>query len=75
MIGRVVRLRRGGACGFIRTRDGSDVFFHASDLHGMVFGDLEGEIAVQFTLVPDSISGPRAVDVRRQRVTAPLRRV
>ena len=74
MTGRVVRLQRGGACGVIRARDGSDVFFHASDLQGVSYSDLHDQSGVQFTLIPDSISGPRAVEVRRHRPAPPLRK-
>ncbi len=74
MIGRIARLRRSGACGFIRIPDGRDVFFHASDLDGMTFDDLADQLEVRFTLVPDTVSGPRAVEVRMGRLAAPSRR-
>jgi cold shock CspA family protein len=65
MTGRVLRVIRGRACGFIRAANGQDVFFHASDLHRLKLDDLEESPAVQFHLVADAVSGPRAIKVRK----------
>jgi len=67
VIGRITRLIRGRACGFIRVSAGQDVFFHASDVEGAGFNELEDRVIVRFTLISDAISGPRAVRVRVDR--------
>lgn len=66
MTGRITKVIRGRACGFIRAADGQQVFFHASDLHGARFDEIEDNV-VRFTLVPDAVSGPRATRVRIDR--------
>ncbi len=76
MTGRITKVVRSRACGFIRTSDGQDVFFHASDLDQVALQDLDERLVVQFHLVADAISGPRAVQVQvasRATATAPLR--
>ena len=64
MTGRITQIIRGRSCGFIRTVDGQQVFFHASDVDGLKFHQLEDRAAVRFTLVEDRLSGPRATRVR-----------
>jgi cold shock CspA family protein len=65
--GRVTQVIRSRACGFIRADNGQDVFFHASDLHRMVFDQLQERLTVRFSLVADAVSGPRAVQVQIDR--------
>lgn len=67
MTGRIAQVVRSRACAFIRAADGQEVFFHASDLLDASFHEIEDRLAVRFTLVPDAISGPRAVRVRIDR--------
>ena len=64
MTGRITQVVRSRACGFIRAADGQDVFFHASELQGSSLHEVEVGAAVQFTLVGDTVSGPRATVVR-----------
>ena len=64
MKGRITRLLRGRACGFIRASDGQAVFFHAHDIEGAKYSDVEVHGAVDFDLIEDLVSGPRAVRVR-----------
>jgi cold shock CspA family protein len=64
--GHIVRLCTGQCYGTIRTADGRDVWFHRSDMsdrasfNKFVVGD-----SVKFELVPDRISGARALSVQR----------
>jgi cold shock CspA family protein len=44
--------------------DGSEAFFHATDLQAMRFTDVEDGLTVVFDLVPDAVSGARATGVR-----------
>ena len=67
MTGRITRIIRAGGCGFIRSASGQEVFFHKSDLQGTKYEELEARVGVRFDLVPDAISGPRAVRVRLDR--------
>jgi cold shock CspA family protein len=67
MTGRITRIIRAGSCGFIRASSGQEVFFHKSDLQGTKYDELEAKVNVRFDLVPDPISGPRAVRVRLNR--------
>jgi cold shock CspA family protein len=62
--GHITRLIRSRSCGFIRAANGQDVFFHASDVFGLSFHDLEDRAVVRFTLIDDRVSGPRAAEVR-----------
>ena len=73
MTGRIAQVVRSRACGFIRASDGQTVFFHASDLLGTTLHTIEDSLAVRFTLVPDAISGPRAVAVEIDRPRRPGR--
>jgi cold shock CspA family protein len=67
MTGWITQVTRGRACGFIRSADGQDVFFHASALEGISLDQLRDRLAVRFTLVRDDVSGPRAEGVRVDR--------
>lgn len=60
--GRIKALTRGQACGIIHGTSG-DVFFHKADFQGK-FWDLNVGDQVVFELLNDSISGPRAQNVR-----------
>jgi cold shock CspA family protein len=66
MTGVVVRIVRGQSHGFIRASDGREVFFHRSDVAGSSFNDLDAGDPVSFTLTDDTVSGPRATQVRGQ---------
>jgi cold shock CspA family protein len=65
MTGKVTKIVRARACGFIRTTEGREVFFHASDLEGATFAEVRESHKVRFELVDDRISGPRALRVSR----------
>ena len=60
--GRIKALTRGQGSGIISATRG-DVFFHKADFHGK-FWDLQVGDRVTFELLDDSISGPRAQNVR-----------
>ena len=60
--GRIKALTRGQASGIISTADG-DVFFHKADFQGK-FWDLNVGDRVSFELLNDTISGPRAQNVK-----------
>jgi cold shock CspA family protein len=60
--GRVKALTRGQGSGIISAARG-DVFFHKADFLGK-FWDLQVGERVTFELLDDSISGPRAQNVR-----------
>ena len=60
--GKIKSLTRGQACGIIHGPNG-DVFFHKADFQGK-FWDLNVGDKVVFELLNDSISGPRAQNVR-----------
>ena len=49
--------------GFIRTADGSDLFFHSTGLEGVVFEDLRIGQRVEFTEGAGP-KGPRAEGIR-----------
>jgi cold shock CspA family protein len=69
--GRVGRIVTGQSHGFIRLRDGREVFFHRGDLaEGLAFNDLRVGDAVVFELLDDRVSGARALQVRRKQKTA-----
>ncbi|HYN08953.1 MAG TPA: cold shock domain-containing protein [Vicinamibacterales bacterium] len=70
MTGRITRLARSRNCGFIRAPKGREVFFHATDVQGAKYDDLQDGLAVRFTLIDDQVSGPRAVEVRIDRRVA-----
>jgi len=62
--GRITQLLRGRSCGTIRTSRGQSVFFHARDLEGVKYQDLEVGGSVSFELIDDQVSGARAAFVR-----------
>jgi cold shock CspA family protein len=52
--------------GFIRVRNGREVFFHRSDLQDVAtFNTLQVGDLVTFSLIDDPVSGARAVRVTR----------
>jgi len=62
--GRIAKLATGMGHGFIQA-GGREVFFHRADLIGIKFNDLGVGDAVSFEVIEDSVSGPRAIHVRR----------
>jgi hypothetical protein len=65
-LGRIVELLVGQGTGFIRFGVDSKAFFHRGDLQpDTSINDFELGDAVEFELVEDRVSGPRAVRVRR----------
>ena len=73
--GRITKLIRARACGFIRAANGQEVFFHASDVHRAKYNELHDCAAVRFDLIADLVSGPRAARVRIDRSVTPTRAV
>ncbi len=66
--GRIVRLFFGQSYGFVRAKDGREVFFHRGDVEEVTsFNELEIGDDVVFELLEDAVSGPRALKVRRRR--------
>ena len=64
--GRITRLFVGQLYGFIRVRNGREVFFHRSDLKDVsTFNTLQVGDVVTFELIDDRVSGARAVRVAR----------
>jgi cold shock CspA family protein len=59
--GRIVRIVRGQGHGFIRAKDGGEVFFHRSDVPNDTFNDLTVGDHVTFERVTDVVSGARAL--------------
>ena len=70
MKGRVAQLSRGRLCGVIRADDDARVFFHARDLDGTKYNDIEVGDIVTFELIDDRVSGPRATRVRAKATQA-----
>ncbi|HZP49309.1 MAG TPA: cold shock domain-containing protein [Vicinamibacterales bacterium] len=65
--GRIVRLFVGQSYGFIRGKEGGEIFFHRGDVQeGTSFNDFEVGDAVLFELLEDAVSGSRALRVRRR---------
>jgi cold shock CspA family protein len=65
--GRIVTLFIGQGHGFIRLANKREVFFHRSDVReGTSFNDFTVGDAVQFDLLEDDVSGPRAIQVVRR---------
>lgn len=65
--GRVARLSVGQGHGVIRTASGREVWFHRSDVReGTSFNAFVVGDAVTFELLEDTLSGARAVGVRRR---------
>jgi cold shock CspA family protein len=66
--GRIARILVGQGYGYIRLRDGRDVYFHRCDSReGTPFGDLRVDDVVTFELIEDSVSGARALKVMQQK--------
>jgi cold shock CspA family protein len=64
--GTIVRLVIGQSHGFIRLRNRREVFFHRSDMSDDTpFNALQVGDRVEFELIVDTISGSRAVRVKR----------
>ena len=64
--GTITRMAVGQAYGFIRLRDRREVFFHRADLQeDTPFNSLQVGDLVEFELIVDAVSGPRAVRVKR----------
>lgn len=60
--GSIKRLTEKGF-GFIRTADGSDLFFHSTALEGVAFEELRIGQRVEFTQ-GEGVKGPRAESIR-----------
>ncbi len=63
MEGTIKRILRDRGFGFIRTSEGTEVFFHRSALQGLNFDSLREGEAVEFEVVRGE-KGPRASGVR-----------
>jgi cold shock CspA family protein len=63
--GRIVRLVRGQGHGFLKTKEGREVFFHRADVPTGAFPTLEEGDVMTFELVEDKVSGPRAIKLRK----------
>ena len=65
--GRIAKIFVGQGHGFIRLRGDREIFFHRADVHeGTAFIDLRIGDAVTFDLLEDSVSGARALRVKRR---------
>ena len=63
-----MKLLIGQSHGFIRLEESREVYFHRGDLaEGTSFNDFTIGDVVSFELLEDSVSGARAVRVRRRR--------
>jgi cold shock CspA family protein len=58
---------RGDNSGIIRADDGRDVFLHKGEVRDVAYNDLEVGAVVDFELIEDRLSGPRAQNVRLAR--------
>ncbi|PYR17999.1 MAG: hypothetical protein DMF98_26300 [Acidobacteria bacterium] len=65
MTGVIIRIVHGQSHGFIRTTEDREVFFHRSDVTGGSFNDLATDDPVTFRWTDDTVSGPRAIHVRK----------
>ena len=66
--GRIAKLLVGQGHGYIRAGNDRDIFFHRADLDETVsFNDLAVDDAVTFELLEDSVSGARAVHIKKRR--------
>ncbi len=61
--GTVVRLVRERGFGFVKTEDGTDVFFHKSSLQGAEFESLSEGQAVEFD-IEQGAKGERAANMK-----------
>ena len=65
--GRIAKIFVGQGHGFIRVRGDREIFFHRADVHeGTAFNDLQIGDAVTCDLLEDSVSGARALRVKRR---------
>ena len=65
--GRIVKLLIGQSHGFIRLAEGREIYFHRGDLEeGTAFNDFTAGDVVTFELLEDTVSGARALRVRRR---------
>ena len=66
--GKITRLFVGQAYGYIRLRNGLQVFFHRADLKDVTtFNRLQVGDLVVFDLIDDAVSGARAIRVTPRR--------
>ena len=65
MTGRVVQIYYGQGHGFIRARDGRQLFFHRRDVAAAHFNTFTVGDGVAFEIIEDELAGPRAVNVTR----------
>lgn len=63
--GRIVRMVTGQSHGFIRDRQGREVFFHRSDVTQGTFNDLAVGDTLGFEVIEDRLSGARAIRVKK----------
>jgi len=61
--GTVKTVLRDRGFGFIRSEEGSEIFFHRTSLQGMQFEDVREGLSVEFE-VEEAARGPRANNVR-----------
>jgi CspA family cold shock protein len=61
--GTVARLVRDRGFGFVKTEDGTDVFFHKSSLQGVEFDSLSEGQAVEFE-IEKGAKGTRAANMK-----------
>lgn len=65
MVGKIKTIVSDRKFGFIRVQDGTEYFFHKSDLDSSLdFDELEVGVQVEFDTVPQSGRGPRAARVK-----------
>lgn len=66
--GRMAKILVGQGHGYIRLRDDREVFFHRGDLcECTAFNDLRVGDTVTFELFEDSVSGARALRIKRRK--------
>lgn len=65
--GQIVKLFVGQGYGYIKRRDGREVYFHRADVVEGSINDLAVGDPVKFELLEDRLSGARALFVRRSR--------
>jgi CspA family cold shock protein len=65
MKGKIKTLIRDRGYGFIEAEDGTEIFFHRTDLFDREFGSLQEGQNVQFD-VESGAKGPKAVNVKLQ---------
>ena len=62
--GKVNRLMKGRGFGFITAEDGTEIFFHQSELQNTSFSDLQEEDQLEFDVVKGD-KGPKAENVKK----------